>query len=199
MQGYADRQLPARPVSHVVAYVSAPLSITNALQSSIANEARRRGIVAEDALEVFPPTRRYLEAEIRRDLMTRGATAVLIVKVGDSGVIAQYAGTLFSGEYSGSTIGTGDITRTGNLATVSLQTTTSGAWTGTATPLYRHSRATAFVAQLIEPSTNRMLWTGQGVVSASGRLFVGDTVGASNAVRAIFEDLQSKGLVEGPK
>lgn len=185
IKGYADREPPARRISHIVTYVSAPLPVANALLTSVAYEARRRSIVAEDAFEIFPPTRTYSEPEIRRDLLGRGASAVLIIRVGDSGVVAQYAGTLFSGQYTATTTGL----------------TTRGNWTGDATPVYRQSRTTEFVAQLIDPATNRTLWTGQGVVSASGggilgRMVVSDTVGPSNAARTIFEDLQGKGIID---
>jgi hypothetical protein len=199
MKEYADRDLPSRPMTRVVTYVTAPLTVANELQSSIANEAAKRGMVSGDVLEIFPPTRSYDQTEIRRDLASRRVDAVLIINVGDSGVIRQYAGTVFSGQYDGSFSADGNALRTGNLSSVSLQGTSSGTWSGSSAPVYRHSRSTQFTARLIEPSTNRTLWTGQGAVNASGRLFVGDRVGAANAASAIFSDLQSKGLVEGPK
>jgi hypothetical protein len=72
MQGYADRQLPARPVGHIVAYVAAPGPLAANILASVAGEANKRGIAAEDALRIFPPTRSYTDAEIRHDLMAQG-------------------------------------------------------------------------------------------------------------------------------
>jgi hypothetical protein len=39
MQGYADRQLPVRPVQRIAAYVVAPAALAASFQSSIAEEA----------------------------------------------------------------------------------------------------------------------------------------------------------------
>lgn len=44
MQGYADRDLPARPIQRVAAYVVAPTALASSFQSSIAEEAAKRGI-----------------------------------------------------------------------------------------------------------------------------------------------------------
>lgn len=197
MNGYADRELPTHPIQHVIAYVAAPNALAPSLQSSIVQEAEKRGIVAEDALSIFPPTRKYTDAEIKSELAARGVDAILVVNVGDTGVIREYAGTFFQGQYSGSTSMDGTITRTGNTANASFSGTQSGSMTGTSMPMYRHSRQTTFNARLIEPSSSRTLYVGSGEVAASGRLFVGNGVSASNSISAIFDDLQKKGLLGG--
>jgi len=46
-----------------------------------------------------------MDAEIKHDLAVQGVDAVLIVTVGDSGVVREYAGTVFSGTYSATVIG----------------------------------------------------------------------------------------------
>ncbi len=56
MQGYADRQLPAKPIQHVVIYVAAPTPLAPSMQASIAEQARRHAVLAEDALTILPPT-----------------------------------------------------------------------------------------------------------------------------------------------
>ena len=98
MQGYADRDLPSRSVSHVAALIMAPLPLAQAMQTSLAAEAAKRNLELDDALTLFPPTRTYTDAEIKRDLKTQGVNAVLIVNVGDTGVTQQYAGTVLSGD-----------------------------------------------------------------------------------------------------
>src|SRR6266700_6711477 len=103
MQGYADRELPARPVQRIAAYVVAPPSLASSFQSSIVEQAAKRGVVAEDALLLLPPTRMYSDADIRKVLTERGVDAVLVINVGDSGEVKEYAGTFFQGSYSGST------------------------------------------------------------------------------------------------
>lgn len=92
MQGYADRELPAQSVTHVAALVSAPLPLSESLQASIAEQAAKIGIVDDDARTIFPPTRQYTDAAIKRDLAAQGVGAVLVVTVGDSGVVREYAG-----------------------------------------------------------------------------------------------------------
>src|SRR5262249_50990937 len=72
MQGYADRELPARPVSRIVAYVAGPGPLVSSIQSSIRDEAAKRGVTADDAYLLFPPTRTYTDAEIRKGLASRG-------------------------------------------------------------------------------------------------------------------------------
>ena len=50
MQGYADRDLPSRPLSHVVAIVNAPISVTDSIQTAIADEATKLGVSTNPAI-----------------------------------------------------------------------------------------------------------------------------------------------------
>jgi hypothetical protein len=183
MQGYADRQLPQHPVQRVVALVAAPGGLASNLQTSIQQEARRHGVFSEDALNVFPPTRTYSDAEIKAELAREGIDAVLVVTVGDTGIQREYAGTVFfsSGMATTNTMG--------------MMSTTTGQMTTTASPQYRYHRQTNFQAKLIEASSNRVLWVGNGDVEAGGLLFVGNGVSSNSAATAIFNDLQGKGLI----
>ncbi len=194
MQGYADRQLPAKPVSRIVAYVSAPGALASNIQANIADEGRKRGLVADDALMLFPPTRTYTNTEIQQGLAREGIDGVLVISVGDSGVQQQYAGTILSGQYSGTSSASGTINTFGNMSNVSMNGTSSGTMVATATPVYRYKRQTSFSARLLEASTGRTLWVGNGQVNAGGLLFVGDSANASSSVAAIFDDLQRKGI-----
>ena len=197
MQGYADRELPAKPVSRIIAYVAGPTSLATSIRANVSDEAKKRGLTAEDALSLFPPTRSYTNAEIQRGLASNGIDGVLVINVGDTGVLQQYAGTILSGQYSGTSSASGTINSLGNVSTVSLNGTSSGTMTATATPVYRYRRQTTFTARLIEPTTARNLWVGDGQVSAGGLLFLGDGASASTSVAAIFDDLQHKGII-GP-
>jgi hypothetical protein len=197
MQGYADRDLPAHPIQRMAAYVVAPTALASSFQSSIAEEAAKRGIGAEDAYALLPPTRTYTDAEIRKVLAESGVDAVLIINVGDTGVVKEYAGTFFQGQYSGSTDIGGTVTRNGNFSNVSLSGNTSGTVTGMSTPMHRYSRETTFKARLVDPTTARNFWVGSGEVSAGGRLFVGNGSSASSSVSAIFDDLRSKKIIGG--
>jgi len=151
--------------------------------------------VAEDALRLFPPTRSYTDAEIRRDLAAQGVDGVLLINVGDTGVVREYAGTVLYGQYSGSTVATGAATSLGNVTTGSVSATSHGTMTAAAAPSYRYKRQTNFTARLIEPATGRVLWIGQGQVNAGGLLFVGNNASASSSVSAIFDDLQKNGVI----
>jgi hypothetical protein len=181
----------------MAAYVVAPTALASSFQSSIAEEAAKRGISAEDAYALLPPTRTYTDAEIRKVLAENGVDAVLIINVGDTGVVKEYAGTFFQGQYSGSTEVGGTVTRNGNFSNVSLAGNTSGTMTGMATPTHRYSRQTVFKARLVDPTTARNLWVGSGEVSAGGRLFVGNGSSASSSVSAVFDDLRSKKIIAG--
>jgi len=150
-----------------------------------------------DAFSVFPPTRAYSNDEIRRVLAAQGVDGVLIINVGDTGVVREYAGTLFTGQYSGSSSATGQVTRFGNCASFSATGTSSGAMFATATPTYRYARQKNFNARLMEASSSRNLWVGNGQVNAGGLLFMGDGVSASNSTSAIFDDLAQKGILDG--
>lgn len=204
IQGYADRNLPSKGVQHLAAYVAAPGPLASSMQASIAEEAQKRKVLVEDALNILPPTRTYTDAEVRRMLTERGVDGVLIINVADSGVISQYAGTIFSSYSSGAESLNGTITNLGGgLSTVALSGTTNGSTFGTATPVHQFSRKTDFAARLIEPASGRNLWVGHGEVSTEGgkgligRLTVTDSASASHAVNAIFDDLQKKGLIAG--
>jgi hypothetical protein len=195
MQGYTDRQLPTRPVQHMVAYVAAPGPLAANILASITDEARKRGIVAEDALTIFPPTRTYNDAEVRQGLAAQGVDGVLVINVGDTGVMKEYAGTVFYSQYSGSSMASGTATSFGNMTSASISGTSRGTMTASAAPTYRYSRQTNFNARLLEPATGRNLWVGSGQVNAGGLLFVGNNMSAANSVTAIFDDLQKKGII----
>lgn len=195
MQGYADRNLPARPIKHIATYVIAPVALATSFQASITEEAGKRGIGADDAYALLPPTRTYNDAEIKRVLAESDVDAVLIINVGDSGVLKEYAGTFFQGQYSGSTDSRGTVTRNGNLSDVSMTGSSSGTMTGMSSPMHRYSRQTAFKARLVEPASGRNLWIGSGEVSAGGRLFVGNGSSASSSASAIFDDLRAKQIL----
>jgi hypothetical protein len=183
IQGYADRNLPSKGIQHIAAYVAAATPLASSMEASIVEEARKRGILAEDALTILPPTRTYTDAEVRKALAERGVDGVLVIAVADSGVISQYAGTVFSASYSGGA--------------------TSGTAYGSAAPTYRYARKTDFTARLVEPASGRNLWVGNGEVSTEGgkgllgRLTVTDGVNTSYAINAVFDDLQKKGLIGG--
>jgi hypothetical protein len=186
MQGYADLERPARPVEHI-AVVAPP-----ALVAALAAESPKRGLIFEDGNIIVPPTRPYKDAEIRQLLSARGVDAVLVVSVtGDSGVQERYAGTIFSGNYSGTSSGNAMIA--GNM--ISGTATSSGTMSATATPMYRYSRTVAFQARLSDPKSGRNLWVGGGQTRAGGALFMGDAASARDAASAILNDLQEKGLI----
>ena len=123
---------------------------------------------------------------------------MLVVNVGDTGVEQQYAGTVLSGGYSGSVDGFGTVNTFGGMSTASFSGVASGSSYAVANPVYHYSRQTTFEAKLIEGATGRTLWIGNGQVDASGSLFVGARVGGSQVARAIFNDLQAKGVVPPP-
>jgi hypothetical protein len=186
MQGYADLDRPARPVEHI-AVIAPP-----ALIAALAAESPKHGAMVEDGNVIVPPTRPYKDAEIRQLLATRGVDGVLVVSVtGDTGVQQQYAGTIFSANYSGTSSANAVVT--GNM--ISASGTSSGTMHGMSTPLYRYSRTVAFPARLSDPKSGRNLWVGGGQTRAGGALFMGDATSAQDAASAILNNLQEKGLI----
>jgi hypothetical protein len=186
MQGYADLERPAHPIGHIAA-VAPP-----ALVVALASEAAKRGIVLEDGNAIVPPTRQYKDAEIRQLLAERGVDGVLVVTVtGDTGVKERYAGTIFSGNYAGTSSANAMVV--GN--TVSGTGMSSGTMTATATPVYSYKRSVTFQARLSDPKSGRNLWVGDGQTRAGGALFMGDAASAANAASAMLNDLQTKGLI----
>jgi hypothetical protein len=170
--GDADRMLPPRQLNRLVAYVAGPASVASNLQMNISGEARRRGLVADNALALFPPTRSYTDADIRQALATRGIDGVLIINVGETSVPRQYAGTILQGR------------STASSATALAVASVNG-----------YPRATTFTARLIEPATSRNLWDGFGHVETGGMFTDDDGSGAASAVAVIFDELQGKGIV----
>lgn len=54
MQGYADRQLPTQPISRIVTYVAGPGALVSSIQFTVREEARKRGMLAEDTTADVP-------------------------------------------------------------------------------------------------------------------------------------------------
>jgi len=160
IEGYADRELRSRALTHIVTYVSASTSISNETQASLTAQAARHGVTHDNAFYIFPPTHSYSEQEIKRELASRGVDGVLLVRVGDTRVTKEYAGTLL-----------------GSLESVSTRGDSN------------------FAAKLIEPSTGQLLWVGEGKVTESGLLIVGNRSGPASVAAAILDELQTKGLL----
>jgi hypothetical protein len=173
MQGYADLERPAHPLEHIAAV--AP----SALVTALASEAVKRGIILEDGNAIVPPTRQYKDAEIRQ------------LSCCDRGVQERYAGTIFSGNYAGTSSANAMIV--GN--SVSGTGMSSGTMTATATPVYSYKRSVAFQARLSDPKSGRNLWVGADQTRAGAALFMGDAVSAANAASAMLDDLKAKGLI----
>ncbi|HUI14054.1 MAG TPA: hypothetical protein VL048_11370 [Xanthobacteraceae bacterium] len=195
MQGYADRQLPQQPIQRIAALVAAPPGLAASLQSSIAQEGKKRGILVEDAFLLLPPTRTYSDADVKAELARDGISAVLVLTIGDTGVQKEYAGTVFFGNSTTSMSGVGTATSFGGMTNVAVSGVANTTTTTTATPTYRYSRQTAFQAKLVEASSGRTLWVGNGQVQAGGLLFIGNGANAYSTAASIFNDLQAKGLI----
>jgi hypothetical protein len=170
--GDADRMLPPRQLNRLVAFVAGPAVVASNLQTSIGSEARRHGLVADNALALFPPTRNYTDADIRQALTARGVDGVLIINVGDAGVPRQYAGTILQG-----------------------RSVVSSASASAVDSVNGYPRATTFTARLIEPATSRNLWDGFGHVDTGGLFSADDGSGAASAIAGIFDELQERGIV----
>jgi hypothetical protein len=52
-----------------------------------------------------------------------------------------------------------------------------------------------FVARLLEPETGQALWAGEGKVTVSGLLIVGNRSGPASVALAILDELKAKGLL----
>jgi len=76
--------------------------------------------LAEDAFAVLPPTRSYSDTEVRRTLDENSVDGLLVLNVGDTGIVREYAGTFFQADYSGSSTVSGTARRVGNTTDISL-------------------------------------------------------------------------------
>jgi hypothetical protein len=187
MQGYADLERPAHPIQHVATFAGP------ALLPALASEAKKQGVLLEDALSFLPPTRQYTEDEIRKAMAARGVDGVLVITLtGDTGAQQQYAGTVTTGNATA----VGTTMYGGGMATTSV----SASGTSVSTPVYRFSRAIAFEARLSDPQTSRKLWVGGGQTNSGGGGLIG-AISTSNGVNAasiasnIFNDLRAKELI----
>ena len=120
-----------------------------------------------------------------------GAACATLLATGDTGVQERYAGTIFSGNYSGTLSGSAMVVG----STISSSATYFGTLSATATPVYRCSRTVAVHAHLSDPKSGHNLWVGGGQTRAGGALFMGDATSARDAASAIPNDLQEKLLI----
>jgi hypothetical protein len=177
VQGEGGLEAPVRPVTRLVAYVTGPDSVVSSFQANIAVEAAKRGLAAENALLLFPPTHAYADLQIRQGLAGRSIDGVLIINVGDAGVLRQYVGTIFQGRSAVS----------------------SGPAEAAIASVYGYPRQTTFAARLLDAATGRRFWEGAGQFGENKGLFSFDTgPTVSESVALVFDDLQAKGVV-GPR
>jgi hypothetical protein len=174
IQGEGSLPAPARPISRLVAYVSGPDSLAASFQANIAVEAASHGLAAENALVLFPPTRRYADPEIRQALAMRSIDSVLIINIGNTGVHREYAGTIFQGR----------------------SRVLSGAGEAAVASVNGYPRETSFSARLLDGASGRKLWDGVGEVGPQGSMISGGPT-VAESVGQLFDDLQTKGVI-GP-
>jgi hypothetical protein len=188
MQGYADLERPAQPIQHIAAFVGP------ALLPALASEAKKQGVLLEDALSFLPPTRQYTEPEIRKAMAARGVDGVLVITMtGDTGAQQQYAGTVTTGNSTavGTTMYGGGYANDLGVGFRNERINAS----------HRFSRAIAFEARLSDPQTSRKFWVGGGQTNSSGGGLIG-VISTSNGVNAasiasnIFTDLRAKELID---
>src|SRR5947207_11156711 len=113
IEGSADREIRSRAVTHLVTYISGPISISNETQASLTAQAAKHGVILDSVFYLFPPTHSYSQQEIKRELASRGVDGVLLIKVGNTRVIKEYAGTLLASLESVSTRGRSEERREG--------------------------------------------------------------------------------------
>ncbi len=166
-------QGPARPVSHVAAYVVGPNALAASFQADIAVEAARRGLASDNAAVLFPPTHAYAEAEIRQGLATRAIDSVIIIKIGDAGGARQYAGTILQDRSPAS----------------------AGPTAAAIASINGDPHSTAFTARLVDAASGRALWNGDGQIAAGGLSYFSYGTNVEDAVTALFDDMQEKGLI----
>jgi len=94
---YADRDQAPRYLTHIVAYVAAPATISNEAQATLNLEGAKHGVTFDNAFYLFPTGRSYTEQDVKRVMSSRGVDGVLLIRVGNSAVVKEYAGTLFGG------------------------------------------------------------------------------------------------------
>ena len=176
VQSEAGPQFPPRPVGRIGAYVTGPDSLVASFQANIAVEAARHGLAAENLTLLFPPTRAYADAEIRRGLAERSIDSVMIIKIGDARGQRQYAGTFLQEASAGS----------------------SGPTAAAVASVNGYPSPTTFSARLIDAATGRKLWEGDGqIASGAFSLFANGTT-VADSVAALFGDLQEKSLIGEP-
>jgi hypothetical protein len=175
LQREGNPAAPARQVSRLVAYVTGPDALVASFQANIAVEAARRGLAADNAVLLFPPTHNYADSEIRQNLAVRSIDSVLIINVGGIGVQREYAGTIFQGR---SRVAPG----AGEAAVASVN---------------GYPRETGFSATLVDGATGGKLWEGVGQVPATSFFSFGGGPPVSELVAVLFDDLQAKGII-GP-
>ena len=157
---YADRGQSSRYLTHIVAYVAAPVSVSNEAQASLNSEGARHGITFDNASYLFPTTRSYTDQDVKRVLASRGVDGVLLIRVGNLPIAKEYAVTLFGG-----------------IESIATRSTSN------------------FGARLIEPTTGQILWSGEGKVTESGLLIVGNQSGPTSVATTILNDLRAKGFL----
>lgn len=172
-QGSASPQGPARPVSHIAAYVIGPKALMASFQADIAVEAARRGLASDNAAVLFPPTHAFTEAEIRQGLATRAIDSVMIIKIGDAGGPRQYAGTILQDRSPGP----------------------SGPTAAAIASINGDPHSTAFTARLVDAASGRGLWNGDGQIASGGFSYFANGTSVEDAVTALFDDMQEKGLI----
>lgn len=176
VQGEASPQLPPRPVRAIGAYVSGPKSLAASFQANIAVEATRHGLASDNIAVLFPPTRAYADAEIRQSLAARGIDSVMIIRIGDAPLQRQYAGTILQERFTAS----------GGPTAAAV-----AAVNGNPTP-------TTFSARLVDAASGRKLWDGDGQIALGAYSLFANGTTVEDAVAALFDDLQEKGMIAQP-
>ena len=175
LQSETSPQLSPRPAMAIGAYVAGPNSLVGSFQANIAVQATRHGLTADNISALFPPTRAYTDVEIRQGLAARSIDSVMIIRIGDAPAQRQYAGTILQER----SVGSGGPTAAA-IAAVN----------GNPNP-------STFSARLVDVGSGRKLWGGEGQIAAGAYSLFANGTTVEDAVAALFDDLQEKGMIGG--
>jgi hypothetical protein len=176
LQSETSPQLSPRPVKAIGAYVAGPNSLAGSFQANIAIQGTRHGLTTDNISALFPPTRAYTDAEIRQGLAARSIDSVMIIRIGDAPGQRQYAGTILQER----SVGSGGPTAAA-IAAVN----------GNPNP-------STFSARLVDVASGRKLWDGgEGQIASGAYSLFANGATVEDAVAALFDDLQDKGMIGG--
>lgn len=176
VKGYTDLDYQNFRIAKIM--VRAPnvnFSFGELLEKSLIKEMKRKNIEAKSFLITFPPTRKWTNEQISKQLINKGFDSIMYINLATSDSSSQVVGY----------ISTGNAYAYSNTASFS----------GTTVAIRAFMRNTTARVTVYDIKSANVMWVGDSLTEAQGSVFMEDKTTADSIAKEVVKSLVAAGHI----